>query len=217
MAAGRSNDAPKRPGDQDSDNDVLPPHGLDIISATIAGRAWVIHVGQSCINARYWPLRVCDVTDVFARLRDWLDREGVVYRHVQHAPTRTSEESAQARGEELRVGGKALLLRVDDSFRLFVLSAARKLDSTAIRRRFNARHTRFATPTELLERTGLVPGSVPPFGEPLLPFELYADPSALENDRIAFNAGSLTDSIVMAVVDYKRLASPVAFAFSLPA
>lgn len=157
-----------------------------------------------------------DVSDVFTRLRDWLDREGVAYRHVRHAPTRTSEESARARGEELRVGGKALLLRVDDHYRLFVLSAARKLDSTAIRRHFNARSTRFATPEELLELTGLVPGAVPPFGEPLLPFELYVDPSTLENERIAFNAGSLTDSIVMGVVDYRRLARPREFAFGLP-
>ncbi len=156
------------------------------------------------------------MSDVFTRLRDWLDREGVAYRHVRHAPTRTSEESARARGEELRVGGKALLLRVDDQYRLFVLSAARKLDSNAVRRHFSARSTRFATPEELLELTGLVPGSVPPFGEPLLPFELHVDPSTLEHERIAFNAGSLTDSIVMGVVDYRRLARPREFAFSLP-
>ena len=30
-----------------------------------------------------------------------------MFREVHHEPTRTSEESARARGEELRVGGKA--------------------------------------------------------------------------------------------------------------
>ena len=49
---------------------------------------------------------------------------------------------------------------------------------------------------ELSERTGLVSGDVPPFGEPVLPFPLYADESVFENPRIAFNAGSLTDSII---------------------
>jgi hypothetical protein len=29
-----------------------------------------------------------------------------------------------------------------------------------------------------------------------------------ENDRIAFNAGSLTDSIILPMPDYLRLASP---------
>src|SRR5580693_9156965 len=147
-------------------------------------------------------------------IRAWLITEGVSFREVHHEPTRTSEDSARARGEELKVGGKALLIKVDEVFRLFVLSADRKLDSTAIKRHFSARKTRFATPEELADLTGLVPGSVPPFGQPILPFPLYADPSVFANERIAFNAGSLTDSIVMQVSDYRRLAAPEVFAFS---
>jgi len=50
---------------------------------------------------------------------------------------------------------------------------------------------RFASREELLELTGLVPGSVPPFGRPILPFPLYVDTGIAANDRIAFNAGSL--------------------------
>jgi Ala-tRNA(Pro) deacylase len=147
-------------------------------------------------------------------IREWLVRESLVFREVHHAPTRTSEESALARGEELRIGGKALLIKVDADFRLFVLSADRKLDSAAIRTHFQAKKTRFASPEELLQMTGLVPGSVPPFGPPILPFPLYADPSVFENQRIAFNAGSLTDSIVMGIDDYRRLANPEVFSFA---
>jgi Ala-tRNA(Pro) deacylase len=149
------------------------------------------------------------------KIREWLSAEGVLLREVHHEPTRTSEDSARARGEQLRVGGKALLIKVDDTFRLFVLSADRKLDSAAIKRRFSARKTRFATPEELMELTRLVPGAVPPFGSPILPFPLYVDPSVFENERIAFNAGSLTDSIVIATSDYRRIAAPEVFAFAL--
>lgn len=148
------------------------------------------------------------------KIRDWLTSENIAFREVHHKPTRTSEDSARARGEELRIGGKALLIKVDDDFRLFVLSADRKLDSSAIKKRFGARKTRFATPEELAQRTGLVPGSVPPFGSPILPFPLYVDPSVLSNERIAFNAGSLTDSIIIAISDYRRIASPEVFNFS---
>jgi Ala-tRNA(Pro) deacylase len=147
-------------------------------------------------------------------IREWLHREAVVFREVHHAPTRTSEESALARGEQLRIGGKALLIKVDADFRLFVLSADRKLDSVAIRTHFQAKKNRFASPEELLQMTGLVPGSVPPFGPPILPFPLYVDPSVFENQRIAFNAGSLTDSIVMGIDDYRRLANPEVFSFA---
>ncbi len=151
---------------------------------------------------------------ILDKIRDWLRHENVVFREIHHEPTRTSEDSARARGEELRVGGKALLIKVDSEFRLFVLSADRKLDSTAIRTRFAAKKTRFASPQELLELTGLVPGCVPPFGSPILPFPMYVDPSVFANQRIAFNAGSLTDSIVMDIDDYLRLANPDVFPFS---
>jgi hypothetical protein len=58
---------------------------------------------------------------------------------------------------------------------MLVLRAAKHLDSGAIKERFGAKKTRFATPEELRELPGLVPGSVPPFGRPILPFDLYAD------------------------------------------
>lgn len=154
---------------------------------------------------------------ILKTIRDWLDREGVTYRHLQHEATYTSEQSAAARGEDVRIGGKALLLKTGEVFRLFVLSAALKIDSGAVRRRFSIRHSRFATKEELLEQTGLVPGSVPPFGEPILPFELHVDESIARNDRIAFNAGSLTDSIIMSTTDYLRLANPTVFLFSVSA
>jgi Ala-tRNA(Pro) deacylase len=149
------------------------------------------------------------------QIRAWLTAENAQFREVHHQPTRTSEDSARARGEELRVGGKALLIKVDAAFHLFVLSADRKLDSAAIKLRFAAKKIRFATPEELAALTGLVPGSVPPFGRPILPFPLYVDPSVFQNERIAFNAGSLTDSIVMEISDYRRLAAGDIFPFAV--
>ena len=123
---------------------------------------------------------------VLEKIREFLTAEQVAYREVHHQPTFTSEESALARGEEIRIGGKALLLKVG-----------------------------FATRDELLELTGLVPGCVPPFGHPILPFDLYIDTGIERNDKIAFNAGSLTDSIILATADYLRIARPAKnFAFA---
>ena len=153
--------------------------------------------------------------NMLEKIRDYLNAAGVTFREVEHEPTRTSEESATARGEDLKVGAKALLLQTGDSFRLFVLPADRKLDSGAIRRELGVRKTRFATVEELQELVGLVPGSVPPFGEPILPFELYADESlGKETDRVAFNAGSLRNSIIMAASDWETVARPICFRFS---
>lgn len=154
---------------------------------------------------------------ILEEIREWLRGQGVAFREVHHEPTYTSEQSAAARGEDVRVGGKALLLKVGDEFKLFVLSAALKLDSDAVKRRFGVKRVRFATADELKELTGLVPGSVPPFGRPILPFELFVDDSVFANERIAFNAGSLTDSIVMAAAEYRRVAGGEGLRFALPA
>src|SRR3954466_15051009 len=105
---------------------------------------------------------------ILASIRAWLREESAVFREVHHEPTLTSEDSARARGEELRVGGKALLMRADDQTLLFVLPADRRADSAAIRKQRGVKKLRFATKEELLELTGLVPGSVPPFGPPIL-------------------------------------------------
>jgi prolyl-tRNA editing enzyme YbaK/EbsC (Cys-tRNA(Pro) deacylase) len=137
-----------------------------------------------------------------------------MFREVHHQPTYTSEQSAAARGEDIAIGGKAMVIKLDEAFRLFVLSAARAVDSGAIRKHLNARRSRFANPEELLRLTGLVPGCVPPFGRPVLELDLYADEAMLRNDRIAFNAGSLTDSIIMSTRDYLAVARPAVFPFS---
>ena len=151
---------------------------------------------------------------LFDRIRGFLDEQAVAYRTVSHGPTLTSEASAEARGEDIRIGGKALLIKTGDVFRLFVLSAAAKLDSDAVRRLCSVKKLRFANREELLEMTGLVPGSVPPFGPPLLPFELFVDETVAANECIAFNAGSLTDSIVMGTSDYLKVARPTMSRFS---
>jgi Ala-tRNA(Pro) deacylase len=94
-----------------------------------------------------------------------------------------------------------------------VLSAALQLDSVAVKRHFGVKRQRFAT-SEELGGWGLTTGAVPPFGRPVLPFDLFVDRSIVANPRIAFNAGSLTTSIIMSVPDYLRVAQPTIFDFS---
>ncbi len=127
---------------------------------------------------------------IFAQLRALLHSAAVEFRELSHPPTLTSEESARVRNEPLYVGRKALLIKTDEVFRLFVLPSDAKLDSAVLKKQLAVKKTRFATREELAQLTGLVPGSVPPFGQPILPFELYADPSVgLRENKVAFNAG----------------------------
>jgi prolyl-tRNA editing enzyme YbaK/EbsC (Cys-tRNA(Pro) deacylase) len=146
--------------------------------------------------------------EVFKKLKHFLKENKIEFREINHQPTFTSEQSANVRGEDLSVGGKALVMKIDDEFKLFVLSASRKIDSKKIKQHFNVKKTRFASEDELKELTGLVPGAVPPFGRPIIDLDLYADNSITENERIAFNAGSLSNSFILETADYLRIAKP---------
>jgi Ala-tRNA(Pro) deacylase len=146
---------------------------------------------------------------VHDRLIAHLRAAGVSFREVTHEPTLTSEDSARARGEPLGVGAKALVLKCDGGFRLVVLPADRKLSSRLVKSALGVKDVRFATREELLTLTGLVPGSVPPFGEPILALPLYADPDlGVRFPRVAFNAGDLCRSVIMSAADWARVAQP---------
>lgn len=150
-------------------------------------------------------------TDLDARIRRFLEQEGVAFHEVRHAPVATSAEAAAARGMPLGIGGKSLVLKVDDRFALFVVSAAVKLASREARRAVGARRSRFASAAELLALTGCAPGCVPPFGPPILDLPLNAHRSVLAHDRIAFTPGVHHASIVMATADWVRVARPRLF------
>lgn len=166
------------------------------------------------------------------RILNLLQEKEISFQSLHHEETRTSEESARVRGVDLSTGGKALVLKIrstttttttasdadNAAYALFILSAARQLDTKAIKRELQTKNVQFASAVELAALTkGLVPGSVPPFGRPIVDLELFVDQSIVENEIIAFNCASLTDSVIMRVDDYVKIATPTKiFLFSKP-
>lgn len=136
-----------------------------------------------------------------------LNQHGVVYEIKQHPPTRTSEESAQHRGEPLKIGAKALLLKTDNYFLLTVIPANRKLDMKKVRTAHPTKNLRLATPEELWSVAHCEKGAVPPFG-PLMNIIMAVDQRLFEEEYMAFNAGSLEISIKMKSSDYRRSVYP---------
>ncbi len=143
-----------------------------------------------------------------------LDSSGVDYTVKKHAATPTSEDSARERGEPLKIGAKALLLKCKKEFVLVVLPADKRLEMKALRRVLGSSKLRFATEEELKELTGLEKGAVPPFGN-FLGIEMIVDAKLFDEEWMAFNAGSLTMSVKMKAADYKRVVEPRVEEFSL--
>src|SRR5437764_10865019 len=148
------------------------------------------------------------MTTVFDRLESWLKERGVSFNVLRHEPVFTSEQAAAVRGTSLASGAKALIVKAGERFVLLVVPADRKLDSRKARTSLGVKALRFATPEEVLERTGLRPGSIPPFGS-LFGLPTYCDPALAENPSINFNAGDHAISVQMTCADYLALENPV--------
>lgn len=135
---------------------------------------------------------------------------------LEHPPCRTSAESAASRaaaGFPGAVGAKALLCKMDrvlgSEFNVLVLPGTSKLINSALKSGITGlKKMRFATPEELLNLCGVVPGCMPPFGSSLFPGikNLFVDRSLLSHEWIGFNAAYLERSIVMRSADYVQMA-----------
>ncbi len=144
---------------------------------------------------------------VFERIRHLLDENNVAYEVLRHEPVYTSEEAAAVRGTPLASGAKALICKGDDQIVMFILPADRRLASREIRRSRKWRKLRFLSRDEVLELTGLQPGSIPPFGH-LFDLPTLCDDRLAENERINFNAGDHSISVSMRYEDYLRVENP---------
>ena len=135
-------------------------------------------------------------SSVLDRLETLLKQHGINFRVLRHEPVYTSEEAARVRGTPLSSGAKALVCKGDNAFVMFVLPADRKLDSGAVRRAKGWRKLRFATRDEVLQLTGLLPGSIPPLGS-LFDLPTLCDDRLGQNEVINFNAGDHAVSVSM--------------------
>ena len=150
----------------------------------------------------------------FEKLKKYLEENHISYEYKEHEEVRTSEEAARARGEDIKIGAKAMILKADEKFVMLVLSAAKKIDSKKVKEILGVKSLRFATPEEVTQLTGCVPGGVPPFAN-IFGLDLIVDKTIPQNEFMAFNAGERTKSLKLKTKDYLELLKPRIEEFSL--
>jgi Ala-tRNA(Pro) deacylase len=143
----------------------------------------------------------------FDRLEEYLKTHSVPFTVLRHAPVFTSEEAAAIRGTPLASGAKALVVKANDRFLMLILPADRKLDSKRARGSLGVKSVRFASKEEVLELTGLQPGSIPPFGS-MFNLPTTCDPALADNASINFNAGDHAISVQMTYADWVKVEKP---------
>jgi nondiscriminating aspartyl-tRNA synthetase len=143
-----------------------------------------------------------------------LHHRKIDFDHRVHEPTPTSEDSARVRQIKMEEGVKALILRGKNSKKnyQFNIPAHLKVDMKAVADRVGEK-CEFEDPAVIQERFGLQIGGVPPFGN-LLNIDNYYDEAITQEERVAFNCGLTTESIIMKSKDLLALVDPKIGKFS---
>ena len=150
--------------------------------------------------------------DTYTQLIGFLDRHGVQYRLIDHAPEGRTEFVSPMRGNALSQAAKCIVLMVKvgkkiTRYVLGVIPGDVRLDLNAVKVLMKGTYVSVASPDIAERLAGSVAGTVLPFSfNPEL--ELIVDPSLLANDELYFNAARLDRSIVVKTSDYVTLAKP---------
>ena len=161
------------------------------------------------------------MNDIYERLCALLDREGAIYRVVEHEPEGRTELIAQIRGNRIEQSIKSMTLQVRLTRRENIYCLANvpgdcRVDFEGVKKYFNADSVAFASKEKAQALTGCVIGAIPPFSFPGQitgagnnQLQVLADPLIQQNEDVVFNAGRLDRSIFMKLNDYIRIAKPV--------
>ncbi len=145
---------------------------------------------------------------ILAKLREFLDQNGVEYTHTIHPLAYTAREVASAEHVPAREIAKTVIFLSEQGYGMAVLPGDSVVDLEQLRLDLGLSRLRLATEAELKE---LFPacelGAMPPFGN-LFSLPVYVDSRLAGEDMITFNAGTHRDVIHMHFADVDRLVNP---------
>jgi Ala-tRNA(Pro) deacylase len=145
---------------------------------------------------------------ILKKLTDFLDSHDIKYTVLSHSQAFTAREiatTAHVPGKEL---AKTVIVKVDDRMMMAVVPASDMVDFKSLRKLIGATSVRLANEDEF---KGLFPecelGAMPPFGN-LYNMDVLVADDLVEDQEIAFNAGTHRELVKMAYKDFERLVQP---------
>lgn len=151
------------------------------------------------------------------KLKDYLDTNNVRYQTISHSTAYTAQQiaaSAHIPGREL---AKTVMVKIDDRMAMAVLPASYKVDFDLLKEVVGSKKVALASEREFKDCfPDCEIGAMPPFGN-LWEMDVYVAESLLEDEEIAFNAGSHDELIKLAMNDYAKLVKPKVLRFSAKA
>jgi len=143
-----------------------------------------------------------------ARLREYLDANGVKYVTIRHSLAYTAQEvaaSAHVRGKDM---AKTVIVKLDGQLAMAVVPASQRVDLARLRDAAGVKTAELATEQEFRDAfPECEVGAMPPFGN-LYAMHVFVEQKLAADQEIAFNAGSHTELIRLSYADFERLAKP---------
>ncbi len=145
---------------------------------------------------------------ILAKLRDFLDKNGVHYEVLSHRQAFTAQEVAAVQHVPGMEVAKVVMLRSGTEFVMAVLPAPYRVGLDRAKAVLGKPEVTLATEEEF---KGLFPqcepGAMPPFGN-LYNLAVYVDDALAHDEEIVFNAGTHTQTVKMKYADFARLVRP---------
>ncbi len=148
------------------------------------------------------------------RVTEFLDKEGVAYETLEHAPVFSSQGLAAIEHEPGKYVAKPVIVKADDRYIMCVLPAPRKVDLGRLKGQLDAASVVLADEDEIGK---LFPdcelGAEPPFGN-LYDLPTVMDQTLEQDDHIVFQAGTHGKALRLSMGEYRRLVAPKVLEFT---
>jgi len=145
---------------------------------------------------------------ISAKVKKYLDENGIDYQVADHPLAYTAAEVAQSKHIPGKQMIKAVIVKSGDAFIMCVLPAIHMVDFEKLKSVLGDNELELAEEEEL---SRLFPeyelGAEPPFGH-LYGLKVFVDKILEEEDEIVFNAGTHTGVIKMKLKDFLKLTEP---------
>lgn len=150
-----------------------------------------------------------------AKLKSFLDSQGIHYVTIEHSPAITAPEVAASADISGRNFAKTVVVEIAGHMALVVLPANRKIVLGDLRELLADLDVSLAAEADFKERfPDCELGAMPPFGN-LYGMPIYIAESLAEQSEIAFNAGTHREVIKMSYADFAELVHPTVLNFAM--
>jgi len=142
------------------------------------------------------------------KLLEYLDNNEIRYVIIKHSPTYTAQEIAASLHIPGKEMAKTVMIKIDGELAMAVLPASYMVDLDLLKEAAGSYDVEIAREADF---AGKFPdcnvGAMPPFGN-LYGMEIYVAESLADQEEIAFNACTHTETMKMSFKDYRELVRP---------